>query len=107
MGLSAYPTGIIDRVSGVQSRSVWNSYMQSRNSIPATVAIDLNRSYNAGTREFNSTVNITALQNLTGEFKYNIMLLEDGIVWTQNGSLGGPNYVHDWTVRAMMNGALG
>jgi hypothetical protein len=81
--------------------------MQSRNSIPATVSIDLNRSYNAGTREFNSTVNITALQNLTGEFKYNIMLLEDGIVWTQNGSLGGPNYVHDWTVRAMMNSALG
>ena len=36
-----------------------------------------------------------------------MILLEDGIVWAQNGSAGGPNYVHDWTVRAMMNGALG
>ncbi len=81
--------------------------MLSRVSVPATVGIDISRSYDTATREFNATVDFTALQTLNGEFKFNVILLEDGIVWPQAGSLGGPNYVHDWTVRAMMNGALG
>lgn len=81
--------------------------MNSRNSVPATVAIDISRNYNRMTREFSASIDFTALQTLTGEYKFNVILVEDGIVWSQNGSLGGPNYVHDWTVRAMMNGALG
>lgn len=107
LGLSSYPTGIIDRVSGVQSRSTWYSLMNNRNSVPATVAIDISRNYNRMTREFSASIDFTALQNLSGEYKFNVILVEDGIVWPQNGALGGPNYVHDWTVRAMMNGALG
>ncbi len=81
--------------------------MNSRVNVPATVAISMERSYNPLTREFHADLEFTALQNLTGQFKYNIELLEDGIVWPQNGTLGGPNYVHDWTVRTIMNGALG
>ena len=44
LGLSAYPTGVIDRTSGVQSRGSWFTLMNSRNSIPATVSIDIQRS---------------------------------------------------------------
>jgi len=107
LGLNAYPTGVIDRTSGVQSRSAWMSLMNSRNSVPATVAIDMSRNYNPISRQFSASIDFTALQNLSGQFNFNVILLEDGIVWQQSGSLGGPNYVHDWTVRAMMNGALG
>jgi len=107
LGLSAYPTGIIDRTSGVQSRSAWLSLTNGRNSVPATVAIDMSRNYNPITRQFSASIDFTALQNLSGQYNFNVILLEDGIVWQQSGSLGGPNYVHDWTVRAMMNGALG
>ncbi len=107
LGLSSYPTGIIDRTTGIQSRSAWVSLMNSRNNVPATVAIDMSRNYNPISRQFSASIDFTALQNLTGQYKFNVILLEDGIVWAQNGSLGGPNYVHDWTVRDMMNGALG
>jgi len=98
---------VIDRVSGVQSRSAWYGQMNSRTSVPATVAISMTRGYNVATRDFTASIDFTALQNLSGQFKFNVILVEDGIVWAQSGSLGGPNYVHDWTVRAMMNGALG
>jgi len=108
LGLSAYPKGVVDRVSGVLSRSAWYSNMMNRLSVPATVAINLvTRNYDTNTRVFTGTFEFKALQNLTGEYRYNIYLVEDGIVWPQAGSLGGPNYVHDWTVRAIMNGAVG
>ena len=81
--------------------------MNNRNAVPATVSIDIQRTFNPQTREFSASVDLTALQTLTGQYKYNVILTEDGIVWSQNGSLGGPDYIHDWTVRAMMNGALG
>jgi hypothetical protein len=97
LGLSAYPTGIIDRVTGVQSRSAWVNLMNQRNNVPATVEIECtSRSYDPGTRTFNATFDLTALQTLSGEYKYNVIITEDGIVWQQNGSLGGPNYVHDF-----------
>jgi hypothetical protein len=108
LGLSAYPTGIIDRQSGVQSRSAWNNLMNQRNNVPATVEIECtSRNYDPGARVFNATFELTALQTLPGEYKYNVIITEDGIVWQQSGTLGGPNYVHDWTVRSMVNGALG
>jgi len=104
-GFTGYPTGIVDRVSGIISRSSWYSQMNARNSVPATVAIDMQRSFNKTTREFSATVDLTALTNLNGQYKFNVILLESGMVWNQVN--GGPNYVHHHVVRAMMNGALG
>ena len=109
-GFSAYPTAVIDRVSGIQSRSAWAGLMNTRNSVPATVFIEMDRSFNEQTREFNATINFTALTNLSGQFKFNVILLEDGIVWSQTGNSscpGSPTYVHKHLVRDMMNGALG
>ncbi|RMI09018.1 MAG: T9SS C-terminal target domain-containing protein [Calditrichaeota bacterium] len=116
LGFNAYPTGIIDRVSGIQSRGVWLSYMQSRLSVAPTVQIDMNSySYDPATREFNAIIDFTALQNLSGHYKFNVILVEDGQVYPQTTnstcSPGQPgviqNYVHDWIVRDMMNGYLG
>jgi hypothetical protein len=107
LGLSSYPTGVVDRTTGILSRSTWYSQVNSRNSVPATVAISMTRSFNRTTRDFSANIDFTALQALNGQYNFNVILVEDGIVWTQAGALGGPNYVHDWTVRAMMNGALG
>ncbi|MFZ0391148.1 MAG: hypothetical protein WAN36_11885, partial [Calditrichia bacterium] len=60
LGLNSYPTGVIDRVSGVQSRGSWYSQMNSRLSVPATVDMDLVRTYNPSTREFDATIQFTA-----------------------------------------------
>jgi|GEM_PF-882921 len=107
MGFSAYPTASIDRQSGLISRGSWSNSVSNRTNVPATVAIDVDRSYDANTRTFSATINFTALTNLTGNFRYNAILMEDGLVWSQTGTGGGPNYVHYDVVRDMMNGSLG
>ena len=104
-GFTGYPTGIVDRVSGIISRGSWYSQMNARNSVPATVAIDVDRSFNKTTRQFNATIDFTALSNLSGQYNFNVILLESGMVWAQVN--GGSNYVHHHVVRAMMNGASG
>ena len=109
-GFSGYPTAVIDRVSGIQSRSAWAGLMNVRKNDPATVSINVSRTFNTTTREFISTIDFTALENLNGQYKFNVILLENGIVWSQSGNTsctGGSNYVHNHVVRDMMNGALG
>jgi len=84
--------------------------MTARNSVPATVAIDVERSFNTVTREFNATIDFTALTNLSGQYNFTVILLESGMVWNQAGNgtcTGGVNYVHKHVVRDMMNGPTG
>jgi len=115
LDLIAYTTGVVDRVTGVKNwNSGWTSNINTRNGVPATVSIDLERSYNINTREFAATVDFTALQNLNGQYSYNIILVEDGQVYGQTsnttctpGITYIPDYVHYWLVRDMMNGAAG
>ena len=115
LGLDTYPTGVVDRVTGIKSwNSGWISNMNSRNGVPATISIDIERSYNTNTREFVATVDFTALENLNGQYSYNIILVEDGQVYGQTsnttctpGITYIPDYVHYWLVRDMMNGATG
>lgn len=115
LGLSAYPTGVVDRVSGVVNwNTTWTSTMNARSSVQATVSIDIDRSYNPITRELNATLNFTALQALSGEYRYSVILTEDGITWAQTsnntctpGTASIPNYVHEWLVREIINGVNG
>lgn len=110
LSMSSYPTGVIDRTGPPQSRTAWAGLMAGRLSVPATVSINLQRSYNRITRELNATVNVTALVDLTGDYKMNLVLLENGLVYPQtgNGSCpGASDYVHDHVVRAIINGATG
>ena len=89
---TSFPSGVVDRVSGVQGRGVWSSLMNSRYSVPATVAIDVDRSFNKDTREFTATIDFKALTDLSGQYKFNVLLLEDGIIWTQSGN--GSSHPH-------------
>ncbi|HLG31476.1 MAG TPA: Omp28-related outer membrane protein [Ignavibacteriaceae bacterium] len=115
LGFTGYPTGTIDRVSSVLVwNQGWDSWVNNRNSVPATVSIDITRSYDQSTRQFTATVDFTALQNLNGQYSFNIILVEDGQVWGQTsnntctpGITFIPDYVHYWLVRDMMNGATG
>ncbi|MGH1364594.1 MAG: Omp28-related outer membrane protein [Calditrichia bacterium] len=107
MGFTAYPTACIDRNTTLLSRGSWASQVALRASTPATVDINVTRSYDVGTRTFDATIDFTALTNLNGNFRYSVVLMEDGLVWGQTGTGGGPNYIHYDTVRDMMNGANG
>jgi hypothetical protein len=116
LGLSGYPTGVVDRVSGIVNwNTTWVPSMNSRVGVPAGVEIEMvDRSYNPTTRLYDVTVDITALQNLSGQFNYNLILVEDEIVYGQTsnntctpGLTYIANFVHEWLVRDMMNGATG
>ncbi|GBD87721.1 outer membrane protein Omp28 [bacterium BMS3Abin03] len=110
LGYNAYPTAVIDRTGPPMSRGAWPGKMNLRYDVPATVSITLDKTYNKTTRELNATVSVTALENLTGEYKMNMILLEDGLIHSQSGNgscPGGSNYVHNHVVRSMINGALG
>jgi hypothetical protein len=111
MGFSGYPTAVIDRTGPPISRSSWASAMNTRYNVPATVSITMDKSFNAVTGELDATVHVSPLENLTGEYKMTMILLEDGLLHSQTGNGdcpgGGPDYVHNHVVRAILNGATG
>jgi hypothetical protein len=53
----------------------------------------------------------TALRNIDTATKINFVLTESNLIYNQQSNSscppGGPNYVHKWVVRTMVNGALG
>ena len=110
LGFSSYPTGIVDRTSAPISRGLWLSTVSSRNSVNATVDINVLKTYNASTRVLDLTVKASALENLTGNFYVNVILTEDELKYPQTGNsscAGGTEYSHSHVVRSMLNGASG
>ncbi len=111
LSFQGYPTATIDRVSLPTDYTTWTSKVNSRLSVPATVSIDLERTFDQTTGDLEATINVTPLQDLTGQYIYNIVLTEDSLIYNQvnNGNCvgGGNNWVHYWVVRAMINGASG
>ena len=106
----SYPTGVVDRTSAPIINESWFDAVNNRNSIPATISINTNGSFNPVDRLLNVNINSTALQNLSGTFKMNIMILEDSLIYPQSGNSscpGGNEYVHHNVVREMINGAEG
>ncbi len=105
-----WPSGTVDRTGAPGDQNLWTGQMTTRNSVPATVGITLQRTYNPTTRELNAAVNVTALENLTGNYSMTLILLEDGLISPQAGNgtcPGGNDYVHNHVVRSMINGATG
>ena len=111
LGFTGYPTATVDRASSLGDYNTWTSKVNSRVNVPATVSIDIQKTFNQITGQLDATVMITPLQNLTGQYYYNIVLTEDSLIYNQvnNGACvsGGTNWIHNWVVRAMINGASG
>ena len=114
LGFNAYPTGIVDRTSLPISRSVWYSVMSARQSVGATVHIDITKSFDEEARMLRATISVTALTTLSGQYALSLLLMENGLVYPQTGNSSCtpgvstvPDYVHNHVVRAMMNGARG
>ncbi|MFH1195947.1 MAG: Omp28-related outer membrane protein [bacterium] len=113
-GYVYYPTGIADRTSAALDFDVWHNYVIPRAGVPPTVDISIYKTYDASSRALNVTLTVTPLSNLSGTFKVNLILLENGLIANQScfsdccspsGTQVG--YVHDHVVRNMINGYLG
>jgi hypothetical protein len=112
MGYTGYPTATVDRASGLGDYTTWTGKVTSRVNVPSTVQVSISQSsFNETTRQFDATINVTPLQDLTGQYKYNMILTEDSLIYDQANNnvcvTGGPGWVHYWVVRAMMNTAAG
>jgi hypothetical protein len=111
LGFSAYPTGIVQRASGIISRGSWAGWVNvaSTDYYPA-ISYAVTKSYNTSTRQLNVQVISTALRNIDTSVYINLVLYEDKILYTQAGNSscpGSSTYIHDWVVRNMVNGASG
>ena len=108
---SGYPTATVDRAGVPGDYTTWAGKVNSRINVPATVSIEIQGIFNPTTGQLVVRTDMTSLENSTGQYKYNIVLTEDSLIYNQanNGVCvtGGANWVHYWVVRAMMNGAPG
>ncbi len=118
LGITAYPLAVFDRQSGPPMDFDYNwpetcavRYQRTPNSV---ISIDFTaKDYNTSTRVLTASVNATALENLTGQYKINYVITEDNIVYPQNfyalcGTAGYHNdFIHYWVVRNMINNATG
>jgi len=99
-GYSGYPTGVIGRTSGIQSRSAWFSFISAQATYQPGIKVEMqNKVYDAGTRLLSATVNITALQDLpAGQYNIFYVITEDHLVYQQNhySACGYSGYITDY-----------
>jgi hypothetical protein len=115
MGYAGYPLLVFDRAMGapLDYDYNWRDTIIARYTRSPNTVINLSvvsKIYNPSTRELTATIDATALQNLYSNYKINFVIIENNVVYAQTayaGCTGGPNYVHYWIVRNMVNGAAG
>ncbi len=118
MGFSSTPTASIDRNNtvGNGNYAAWITGVQNRYSSLPESRVDINvvsKSFNESSRELSLTVNSTALQNLTGQYKITFIITENNLIYEQNfysncGTPGiVPDYIHNHVTRTIVNGAAG
>ncbi len=122
LGFAAYPTGIIDRMNhpgnpgqgyAYVTYDQWYSKVTDRYNSSANSPISLvlvSKNYNSSNGELTASVNATALQNLTGQYKLCFVVTESNVVYPQTGNgtcAGSSTYIHKWIVRTMANGETG
>jgi hypothetical protein len=118
LNINAYPLAVFDRQSGPGLDYDYNwpettavRYQRTPNSLIDIMYVS--KSYNTNTRQLSATINSTALQNLTGQYKITYVVIENNINYQQNhyASCGTPGYhpayIHDWVTRNIVNGATG
>ena len=111
LGMTAYPSGVVGRRTGIIDRGAWTSMVNLQLNLSPGASVSVAKTYNSSTRELNATIQCTALQNLTGNYNISYVIYESNIIYEQISYSGcppgGPNYVHKWVVRSMVNGPTG
>ena len=110
LGMSAYPTGVVGRKTGVIDRGAWTGQTSYQRTLAPDITIALVKNYNPSTRALTLTANVTSLRNIDTTVNINFVMLENNLIYPQTGNAsctGGTNYVHKHVVRNMVNGHLG
>lgn len=130
--ITGFPTGLLDRTPGGPNNSLqidrhdWMGVLPGRLAIAPDFDIIMDHEYNDATRELTVTVTATALKDLTGDYNFNVYMLQDSVTgpnnnqWNQNNyydndpsspfyGAGGEilGFVHRHVVQAMLGGTWG
>ena len=130
--ITGFPTGLIDRTPGGPNNGLeidrhdWQAEMPGRLAVAPDFDITMDHGYNVTTRELTVTVTAKALKDLTGDYNFNVYMLQDSVTgpdnnqWSQNnyynndpsspfygagGSIDG--FVHRHVVQAMLGSTWG
>lgn len=113
LGFSGYPTAMFDRQNSPGDFTTWPGFCANRytNSGYTPVSITFqSKSYNETTRQLDVTVGLTTNVTLSSQYKVNYVITEGNLLYAQTGNgtcPGNSNWIHEWVVRNMVNGATG
>jgi hypothetical protein len=111
LAYTAYPRAAIGRREGNLNRAYWQGAVQNQVNLQPPINLSFTSSYNSSTRQLTVDASATALRNVDTTVKINLVITESNLIanQTSNSSCppGGPNYVHKYVCRSMVNGALG
>ncbi len=110
-----YPSGVVDRtpVNGdIQlGRNQWASAITNEIQDQPAVELSIEKSFNPTTRELEVTINGIGKENVAGEIRLSVMVIESGIVDAQDDIEADPHivldYVHNHVLRDMFTPATG
>jgi hypothetical protein len=111
------PNGMVNRIGfqngqHVKGPDLWSSLIQSQSLLTPDFKIRIINQYNSSTRELKTAVQTKVLNNKTGDFKLQLVLVEDSIVdWQEWYAPHVPQFdstfVHRDVLRAGINGSFG
>lgn len=106
-GVESWPSGIINRQSGIITHDLWAASVYEEIQKPTTVSLNAVTRYDAATAT--ATVEVDALSTAAFTGKLQVWLTEDNIVAPQQMADGSMNrdYVHQHVLRAAVNGSWG
>lgn len=111
LGYTAYPRAAIGRREGNLNRAYWAAAFANQVNLVPAINLTFTKTYNSTTRQLTINATATALRNIDTATNINFVVIENNIIYNQttNSSCppGGPNYVHKYVVRNMVNSALG
>ncbi|KAB2907732.1 MAG: Omp28-related outer membrane protein [Ignavibacteriales bacterium] len=110
LGFSAYPTGIVDRLSAPLSRDVWAARVSARAQVPPQIDIMGDIGYDESENKIYVNLVIKAMAEIAQQPMLQFVLTEDGLKYSQTGNgscAGSANYIHDHVARALFNSDIG
>ncbi len=105
LGISVYPSGVVNRVSGVKLHTEWASAIRSELERPTNLDIALSAKVSS---EGNICVNTVLRPSVNYKAQLQLWVVEDSLVSVQNDN-GNiiVDYVHNHVYRASVNGVGG
>jgi len=111
LGYTAYPRATIGRREGNLNRAYWQGAVNNQVNLVSPISFSFTHSYNTATRQLIINATGTALRNIDTATKITFVITESNLVYNQTSSSGcppgGPNYIHKYVVRSIINGATG